>query len=168
MRGRVMQMKEHPFLNHRPRFNVANATSAVNTTASRIPLHRTLPLRAAPLLVVAALIAAVIGPVAGVRAAQTGQRNVTASVTCDDGGAQPEVHVTIANQTGAPLQVSYVHGFTTPQATAILMRMVDPGKVRTSVVPANGSRTLSAPWDDLRDGEGYTGGALVVTSLGVL
>ena len=48
------------------------------------------------------------------------------------------------------------------------MRMVDPGEVQTSIVPADGSRALSAPWDDLRDGEGYAGGALVVTNLGLL
>src|SRR5215216_1980737 len=121
-----MRMEEHPESDHRRRFHLANATSAVIASASRIPLLRSLPLRAAPLLAVIALIAAVAGPLAGVRAAQADQRTVTASATCDDGGAQPEVHVTITNQTGAPLQVSYVHGFTTPQATAVLMRMVDP------------------------------------------
>src|SRR5262249_11889752 len=55
-----------------------------------------------------------------------------------------------------------------PQATAVLMRMVDPGKVVTSFVPNNASRTLRAPWDEVQSGQGYSGAALVVTSAGLL
>jgi hypothetical protein len=117
------------------------------------------------LIAVLPALAAVL-PVAGA----TASRTVTASVTCTDNGrgGQPEVAVKVTNHTGAPLIVGYVHGFTTPQALVVRMTMVDPGKNSLNTVPNNGSRTLRAPWDDLRRDPGDVGGALVVTNLGPL
>jgi hypothetical protein len=97
-------------------------------------------------------------------------RTVTASARCLDAGAggQPEVEVTLTNQTGESVTVSYVHGFTTSQAFVPLMRTEAPGTVAPMVVADGDTQTLRAPWDDLGDPPGFIGGALVVTSAGAL
>ena len=112
------------------------------------------------------LFSAVGVPVAGAASSRT----VTASVTCTDkgSGGQPQVSVKITNHAGAPLIVGYVHGFTTPQTFVVLMNMVDPGKRTINTVPDKGSKTIKAPWDDLRQDSGEVGAALVVTNLGAL
>ena len=97
-------------------------------------------------------------------------RIVTATARCQEAsaGLQPEVEVTVANHSGAPLTVSYVHGFTTTQAFMVLMRMVDQGDISPVVIPDGATRTVRAAWDDLRQGPGTLGAALVVTSAGAL
>ena len=97
-------------------------------------------------------------------------RTVTASARCLEAGAsrQPEVAVTLTNQSGGPVTVSYVHGFTTGQVFAPVMRMVDPESMAPVVVQDGETTTITAPWDDLGDAAGSLGGALVVTSAGAL
>lgn len=97
-------------------------------------------------------------------------RSVTASARCVDAGTggQPEVEVTLTNRTGGPLTVSDVHGFTTSQAFAPMMRMEDPGTIPPVVLADGETRTLRGPWDDLGDPPGYFGAALVTTSAGAL
>ena len=95
-------------------------------------------------------------------------RSVTASARCLDTGGQPEVEVTVTNQTGDLLTVSYVHGFTTGQSFVPLMRVEPPVPVAPTFVGDGETVTLRAPWDDLGDPPGFIGGALVVTSAGAL
>lgn len=97
-------------------------------------------------------------------------RVVTASARCQDAGSGllPEVEVSLTNQTGAPLTVSYIHGFTTTQAFDVLMRTAYAGDVPPNIIPDGETRTLRGEWDDLREGPGYFGAALVVTSAGAL
>jgi hypothetical protein len=104
----------------------------------------------------------------GSRAAE--ERTITASARCLEATAddEPTVEVTIVNRTGASVRVGYVHGFTTPQVFSVLQNVVDPGRGNDVTIKDRETRILSAPWDDLRDGAGYFGAALVVTSAGVL
>jgi hypothetical protein len=97
-------------------------------------------------------------------------RVVTASARCVDAGSGqlPEVIVSLTNQTGAPLTVSYTHGFTTTQAFDILMQTAYAGDVSPIVMQNGETRTLRAKWDDLRQGPGSFGAALVVTNAGAL
>jgi hypothetical protein len=103
-------------------------------------------------------------------AAAQSPRMVSASARCFDAGTsgQPEVEVTVTNQTGKPLTVSYVHGFTTSQAFVPMVRTEAPAPFAPVVVADGATETLRAPWDDLGDPPGYIGGALVVTSAGAL
>jgi hypothetical protein len=97
-------------------------------------------------------------------------RIVTASARCLDAGTgeEPQVEVTLTNQSGRPLTVSYVHGYTSPQVFIPMMRAVAPEDSPPVVVPDGETRVLTAPWDDLGDPPGFLGGALVVTSAGAL
>jgi len=124
--------------------------------------------RLAALLGLVTLLAS-LATSAGSAAAQDA-RIVTASAHCvaAANGHVPEVEVTLTNRTGAPVTVGYVHGFTTPRVFAVLMRMEDPGETAAIVVADGATRTLRAPWDDLRWGADDFGGALVVTSAGAL
>jgi hypothetical protein len=133
-----------------------------------MPMNIQCRARLVPLIALAALLAASLGAPTLARA-QTA-RSVTASARCIDAGAggQPEVEVTLTNQTGEALTVSYVHGFTTSQVFVPMMRMEEPDS-STAVVIADGTtETVRAPWDDLGDLPGYIGGALVVTNMGAL
>ena len=128
-------------------------------------IHRA---RLAPILALTALLAASLWtpPLAGAQSA----RSVTASARCVDAsaGGKPEVEVTLTNQTGEAVTVSFVHGFTTGQVFVPMMR-IEESQAGTPIVVADGaSETVRAPWDDLGDLPGYIGGALVVTSLGAL
>jgi hypothetical protein len=97
-------------------------------------------------------------------------RIVTASARCLDAGpgGEPQVEVTLTNQSGRPLTVSYVHGYTSPQVFIPMMRAVAPDDMPPVVIPDGKTRVLTAPWDDLGDPPGVLGGALVVTSAGAL
>lgn len=98
------------------------------------------------------------------------ERMVTATARCLETGSDghPEVEVRLTNQTGAPLIVSYVRGYTTGQAFVPRMRMVVPEPAPPVVVADGETATVTAPWDDLDDRPTAIGGALVVTSAGAL
>ncbi len=101
--------------------------------------------------------------------AQSSERTVTATADCvlvtqvDEGS----IDVTIDNDAGMPIAVSYVEPFITGQAFSPQWLMEDPGRARTRTVEDGDRLTISVPWNDLpQDGE--LGAALVVTSAGVL
>jgi hypothetical protein len=131
-----------------------------------VPMNRPPRLLLVCLPVVVALLGLVPATVGGAAPART----VTASARClATSGANPAtVEVTIANRSGDSIRVGYVHGFTTPQAFSVLMRTVDPGPVKGVTIQDGATQTVRAAWDDVREGEGYFGAALVVTSAGVL
>lgn len=97
-------------------------------------------------------------------------RIVTASARCHDvaAGARPEITVTLTNRTGAPLTITDLHGITVTQAFSVLMRTTAPPDMPPLAVPDGETRTPRAPWDDLGQGPGFLGAALVVTSAGAL
>jgi hypothetical protein len=124
----------------------------------------------AAFFLVISLIGAGFGGLAPAQAAaQSSGRQVTASADClevtqvDEGS----IEVTIDNDAGMPIAVSYVEPFITGQAFSPEWSMTDPGNTRVRTVEDGDRLTLSVPWNDLpRDGE--LGAALVVTSAGVL
>lgn len=97
-------------------------------------------------------------------------RSITATAECTPAGSNGRSQVTasVTNSSGAPLVVSYVHGFTTPRALSIRMAMDAPGKIASTTIHDQETKQINAPWDDAQTGSGYTGGALIVTSLGIL
>jgi hypothetical protein len=96
-------------------------------------------------------------------------RIVSATVMCgiDDAG-KPTVSVTLVNHTSARLVVSYVHGFTTPRTFTVRLRPVAPDSFKSIAIANGETSNLIAPWDDLTAGDGDSGGALIVTNVGVL
>ena len=96
-------------------------------------------------------------------------RSISAAATCGVGdGGKPIVSVEVANHAGAALVVSFLRGFTTPQAFTVRLRPVEPPIFKAVTIASGQTAKLSAPWDDLRSGDGDSGGALVVTNFGVL
>jgi len=101
--------------------------------------------------------------------AQSSGPVVTATADCvpvtqvDEGS----IEVTIHNEAGMPVAVSYVEAFITGQAFSPEWSMQDPGATRTRTVEDGDRLTITVTWNDLpRDGE--FGAALVVTSAGIL
>ena len=123
--------------------------------------------RIAPLLIVTLLATSLYLP--HFSSAQSA-RVVTASARCQAAGSGllPEVEVSLTNETGAPLTVSYIRGFTTTQAFDVLMRTTYAGDMPPTIIPDGETRTLRGEWDDLRQGSGYLGAALIVTNAGAL
>ena len=97
-------------------------------------------------------------------------RTVTATAVCTPAGSNGRAQVTasVTNSSGTPLVVSYGHGFSTPQALSIRMTMDAPGKFESTTIPDQETKEISAPWDEAQTATGYTGGALIVTNLGIL
>jgi hypothetical protein len=97
-------------------------------------------------------------------------RTVAATVSCSPAGhgKSPTVTVKLINHSGALLVISYAHGFTTPAAFAVKLRLADQAKPANVTVADGKSRTVTVPWDDLRAEKTDAGGALVVTNFGAL
>jgi hypothetical protein len=115
---------------------------------------------------------ALIGPFGAGRATATAARTVTASVRCieplADGKDPAAVEVILTNRSDLPVTVSYVHGFTTGQDFNPIFRQKDPGAPPVYTVDDGDSFIVHAGWDDSRRSAGDAGGAIVVTSAGVL
>jgi hypothetical protein len=120
------------------------------------------------LLLVPCLVGSAFGGLAPA-AAQSSGRSVTATAECvtvsqvDEGS----IEVTVANEAGMPVTVTYVEPFITGQAFSPEWTMTDPGATRTRTVEGGDRLTLTVTWNDIvRQGE--IGAALVVTSTGAL
>jgi hypothetical protein len=102
-------------------------------------------------------------------AAQSSHQGVTASAECVDVSQVDEgsIEVTIDNESGMPIAVSYVESFITGQAFNPEWTMSDPGKTRTRTVEDGDRLTIDVTWNQVRM-EGELGAALVVTSAGIL
>jgi hypothetical protein len=120
--------------------------------------------------VLAFALAAALGPLAAAPAAATEVRTVTASARCieADGDDPARVEAIIENQSGLPITLSYVHGFTTGRALSPRFLQTDPGPQPVYTIEHNDRMIVYAGWDDLRRSAGDVGGAVVVTSGGVL
>jgi len=101
--------------------------------------------------------------------AQSSGPTVTATADCvlvtqvDEGS----IDVTIDNEAGLPIAVSYVEPFITGQAFSPEWSMEDPGQTRTRTVEDGDRLTFTVTWND-RPRQGEIGAALVVTSAGIL
>lgn len=95
---------------------------------------------------------------------------LTATAICNDasGSIAASVEVTLSNTTTQPIVISYVRGFTTAQASNPRFAMVESDAFDPITVTAGEQATITAPWDDLRDGPGQLGAAIVFTNLGLL
>ena len=102
--------------------------------------------------------------------AQTAGRTVTATARCVEWSESAPAHVEVAltNNSGLPISLSYLHGWTTGQALNPTFLMRDPGETVSHSIQDGDTIVLQAPWDDLRRHEGDAGMAIVVTSAGVL
>lgn len=102
--------------------------------------------------------------------AATTARTVTATARCVDSAASAPAHVvvSITNNSGLPISLSYLHGWTTGQTLNPTFLMRDPGETVSHSVENGDTLVLQAPWDDLRTHDGDTGMAVAVTSAGVL
>lgn len=96
-------------------------------------------------------------------------RSASASVMCGVGGGSGD-DVTIVNNLGAPLVVSFAHGVTLDQSSRLHMAMVDPGTVTPITVADGTTASIPAGLDNARKsvGAGSNGAALVVTNFGIL
>lgn len=96
--------------------------------------------------------------------------DVTATARCVEAGSgEPaQVEVAIDNATNGPIWVSYVHGFTSGRDLQPRFAMKKPGADHTYRVEAGDRFWVWAPWDDLRERPDDAGGALVITSTGLL
>jgi hypothetical protein len=102
--------------------------------------------------------------------AQTTGRTVTATARCVKWSASAPAHVVVSltNNSGLPISISYLHGWTTGQELDPTFLMRDPGETVSHSIQDGDTIVLQAPWDDLRRHEGDAGMAIVVTSTGVL
>jgi hypothetical protein len=120
---------------------------------------------------IALVVLLVATPMLGMPArAENFDRNVIASARCVEasGSDSAQVEVTVTNESGLPITLSYVHGWTTGQAFNPTFLMKAPGRSPAYTID-DGDRFIAwAPWDDLRQNEGEVGMAVVVTSAGVL
>src|SRR4051794_29794839 len=117
------------------------------------------------------LVCLIILPGAGNPAlAQSPGRTVTATARCVKWSESAPAHVEVAvtNNSGLPISLSYLHGWTTGQALKPTFLMRDPGETVSQSVQDGDTLVVQAPWDDLRRHEGDVGMAIVVTSAGVL
>lgn len=121
------------------------------------------------ILILAALLVTMPALALPARAA-TAERTVTATARCVEDSASGPAHVVVAitNDSGLPIRISYVHGWTTGQAFNPTFLMRDPGEITTYSIDPGNSLVVRAPWDDLRTTNGEVGMAIVVTSMGVL
>lgn len=139
---------------------------------SRTPVRRWAALRLclACGLVLAILLAA-LARLAAPAAAQD-SRIITATASCEPSGAGDEATVTVKvrNNSGMPLRVVYVEGFSSPQALQVRTELEPPASDLLSVeVQDRESAQVTGQWDEPRpDEQGFVGGAIVVTTLGVL
>jgi hypothetical protein len=112
----------------------------------------------------------IILPLAGSPAlAQTSGRTVTATARCVEWSksAPAHVEVVLTNNSGLPISLSYLHGWTTSEALNPTFLMRDPGETVSQSIQDGDTLVVQAPWDDLRRHEGDIGMAIVVTSAGV-
>ena len=113
----------------------------------------------------------IILPLAGSPAlAQTSGRTVTATARCVEWSksAPAHVEVVLTNNSGLPISLSYLHGWTTSEALNPTFLMRDPGETVSQSIQDGDTLVVQAPWDDLRRHEGDIGMAIVITSTGVL
>ncbi len=113
----------------------------------------------------------IILPLAGSPAlAQTSGRTVTATARCVEWSKSAPAHVEVAltNNSGLPISLSYLHGWTTGEALNPTFLMRDPGETVSQSIQDGDTLVVQAPWDDLRRHEGDIGMAIVVTTAGVL
>jgi hypothetical protein len=90
---------------------------------------------------------------------------LTATTVCNEasGGVAATVEVTLSNGATQAIVVSYVHGFTTAQASSPRFAMVESDAFDAITVTPGEETAIVAPWDDLRDGPGQRGAAIVFT-----
>ena len=139
---------------------------------SRTPARRWTALRLclACGLVLAILLAALARLT--VPAAAQAERAITATASCEPSSPSQEATVTVKvrNNSGIPLRIVYVEGFSSPQSLQVRTDFEPPaGDLLSVEVQDRESAQVTGEWDEPREGEqGYVGGAIVVTTLGVL
>ena len=121
-------------------------------------------------LVLAILLAAVAKLAAPVSA--QGNRIVSAMASCEpsDAGQGATVTVRVRNNSGIPLRVLYVEGFSSPQALRVETDFEPPAETEllSALIEDGESAQVVGEWDEPQVEQGYVGGAIVVTALGVL
>jgi hypothetical protein len=120
----------------------------------------------------AALVVTGVGLSPGGAGAQTGERVVTVHATCVGAAIdrEPFVYVTVSNRSGVPLRVIAVDGFSTGQIYRPSFSAGPVDELLAVAIPDGERVAVDARWSGKAggDGEGLVGGAVVVTSLGVL